>query len=183
MATPTTTSSFLPGTVYGGIDDDNFKNLFGLKVGELAHQTFAKRHHSADVSSEAQKAIDKEDYKNWREKAKPVLIEVSPACDVAQGTRCSALLIAGLILPSEMRVNVKKGDAYQVLPTFSLRWEMDGFTKQDVFIVFGSRYKITLPVTKVTEWLKPWFRLRELPTASLRNWHAGHASRVGYVSL
>lgn len=183
MATPMTTSTFLPGTVYGGIDDENFKRLFGVKVGDLAHQTFAKRHHAKDVLPESQKIIDTEDCKKWRKNAKPILIEVSPACDVAQGMRRSALLIAGLILPSEMRVNVKRADAFQELPTFSLRWEMNGFQKQDVFIVFGSRYKVTLPATDVPEWLIPWFRLRELPTASLRNWHAGHASRVGYTSL
>ncbi len=183
MAIPETTSSFMPGTVYGGIEDKDFHRLFGVKVGELAYQTFAKRQHAEDVTPENQMAIDKEDCKKWRKNAKPVLIEVSPSCDVAQGVRCSAFLIAGLILPSEMRVHAKKGDAFQTLPNFALRWELNGFQKQNVFMVFGSRYKVTLPATAPPDWLKPWFRLRELPTASLRNWHASHASRVGYVSL
>lgn len=183
MGVPAASLSFMPGTIYGGIGDDNFQKLFGVKVGELAFQTFAKRKHAVDVTPENQKTIDKADCIKWKANAKPILIEVSPSCDVAQGVRRSALLIAGLILPSEMRAHAKKGDAFQIFPNFALRWDLNGFQKQNVFLVFGSRYKVTLPATEVPAWLTPWFRLRELPTASLRNWHASHASRVGYVSL
>jgi len=183
MAVPQTASTFMPGTVYEGIDNENFKKLFGVKIGELEFLTFTKRSHAKNVTEEEQKAIDKTDCKKWRESVKPVLVEVSPSCDVAQGVRRNALLIAGVIVPSDMRINAKKGDAFQILPDFALREEVVGFPKQNVFLVFCSRYKVTLPESAVPDWLTPWFRLRELPTASLRNWHASHASRVGYVSL
>lgn len=183
MATPAAISSFMPGTVYGGVGDDKFQDYFGAKLGEIKFQAFTKRRHAPGVDIEQKKSIDKEDRKKWEENATPVLIEISPACDVAQGVRRNALLLAGLILPSDLRGNTKSDGAFQVLPTFALRWPMDGFGEQNVFMVFCCRYKATMSAATVPEWLKPWFRLRELPTASLRNWHAGHASRVGYVSL
>lgn len=183
MTVPTVASSFMPGTVYGGIDEENFNKLFGAKIGELAYQTFAKRTHANEATEEDRKAIDKSDCKKWRESVKPILVEVSPSCDVAQGVRRNALLIAGVIVPSELRTNAKKGEAFQVLPDLTLRENMGAFSKQNVFMIFCSRYKATLPEANVPDWLKPWFRLRELPTASLRNWHASHASRVGYISL
>ncbi len=183
MAVPGVASSLIPGTVYGDIDEGNFKKLFGVKVGELAYLTFAKRTHDKETTIEAQKTLDKDDSKKWRESVRPVLVEVSPSCDVAQGVRRNALLIAGVIVPSELRTNAKKGEAFQMLPDFALRDHMGEFSKKNVFLIFCSRYKATLPEGTAPDWLKPWFRLRELPTASLRNWHASHASRVGYVSL
>jgi hypothetical protein len=183
MAVPSAASSFMPGTVYGGIDDENFRKLFGVKLGELEFQTFAKRTHDKEIAEEERKAIDKEDCKKWRGRVRPILIEVSPSCDVAQGVRRNALLLAGVIVPSELRTNAKRGEAFQLLPDFALREQMGDFNKQNVFLILCSRYKATLPEATVPDWLKPWFRLRELPTASLRSWHASHASRVGYVSL
>lgn len=43
--------------------------------------------------------------------------------------------------------------------------------------------KITVGHKREPRWIIPWFRLRELPTASLRNWHAMQSARIGYVSL
>ena len=160
---------FLPGMVYQVCRHERFKELFGVELHQFLSELYKK-----------DKAVT---WQKWLQSAEPVLIELSPACDIDQGDRLNAILMAGFILPAAARSNAKSSGAFEVLPTFALRWPTDGYEAQDSFLVFCSRYKVTLPSTKVPVELKPWFRLRELPTASLRNWHAGHASRVGYVSL
>lgn len=167
-ADATASAPFVPGTVYQ-IADSSFNTLFGIKVGGLVHDCYLDKGTTT--------------CKEWRKLVRPVLVEISPECDVAQNTRRNALLLAGLIVPSNVCSNVKSGDAFQVLPTFSFRHKTDDFKDDTVCLIFCSRYKTTMLPDKEPDFLKPWFRLRELPTASLRNWHSGHASRVGYVSL
>lgn len=162
------TVPFLPGTIYR-LGDAEFEKIFGLKVGALACDCYQD---GAEISR-----------KEWRTLVKPVLLEISPECDVAQNNRKSALLLAGLIAPEKARPNAKDRDSFQALPTFSFRYGTEDFKEDKVFLVFCSRYKTTLTTKDVPAGLTPWFRLRELPTASLRNWHSAHASRVGYVSL
>lgn len=165
--------AFVPGTIYRFSDVEKFKELFGVSAGELINAGYKK----------VEDAPASWDRATWKAKAKPILLEVSPSCDVHQGHRRKALLIAGLILPAAARANAKRDGAFDIFPSFSLRWATDDLDKQEVFLLFCSRYKTTLTCNKEPRWLKPWFRLRELPTAALRNWHSNHASRVGYVSL
>jgi len=161
---------FLPGMIYQVSKHEKFKELFGIDCFEFLTELSCKDKGTA--------------WQEWLKMAEPVLVEISPACDIDQGNRLNATLMAGLILPVAARSNAKKnGIAFQVLPNFKLRWPMDEYAAQDSFLMFCSRFKVTLPSTTVPTELRPWFRLRELPTASLRNWHAGHASRVGYVCL
>jgi len=183
MAASTTTNTFIPGTVYSGLDESLCDSLFGVKPGEIINLCFSPRRHQEGITDDARKALDRSDREEWKRAARPVLVEVSPACDVAQRVRRNALLIAGLILPSALRINAKTGDAFHTIPQFYLRWPIAEFEVQNVVMIFCSRYKTTIPINKVYGSLRPWFRFRELPTASLRNWHAGHASRIGYVSL
>jgi hypothetical protein len=161
---------FTPGTVYRFTKAAKLRELFGVEERDLLSLCYSGSQASFD---------------EWRNglKAKPVLLEISPACDVQQRTRRNALLIGGLIIPVSGLKKIKRADAIEILPTFSLRWPAAGFDKQDAALVFFSRFKVTLQPKREPTWLKAWFRLRELPAASLRNWHAGHAARVGYVSL
>lgn len=182
-ASSATPAPFLPGTVYDGVEDPHFEQVFGVRVGALAFECWSKRRHASDVAAVAQKEIDKADLAYWRTHARPVLVELSAACDVAQSTRRSAVLIAGLVLPVTAQHNSKRGEAFQRFPNFYLRWPATGFPAQDVVLMFCSRYKVTYPNAAVPVWLKPWFRLRENPTASLRNWYASQSARIGYVSL
>lgn len=168
-ATQNNPTPFLPGEVYRVTKHEKFKELFGAECFEFITELYKK-----DKSVTLQE---------WLKIAEPVLVEISSACEIDQGDRLNALLMAGLILPVNARSNAKASGAFEVLPNFTLRWPMDEFEAQDSFLIFCSRYKVTTLSTVVPVELKPWFRLRELPTASLRNWHAGHASRVGYVSL
>jgi hypothetical protein len=161
---------FTPGTVYRLKKADKFRDLFGVGGDELSDLCYSG---PPTKFAEWKAAI----------KPKPILLEISPGCDVQQGTRRNALLVAGLILPAEALKKTKRADSIEILPMFSLRWSGDDFEKQDAFLVFFSRFKITMKPDREPPWLKPWFRLRELPTAALRNWHSGHAARVGYASL
>lgn len=169
---PTVPVPLMPGMVYMACDDIEFQKLFGVGRDVLVTSLFKDAKKGTGVT------IDE-----WKKDARIVLVELSPGCDVDNGNRYTAILMAGLILPSRAEPNAKKDDSFKLLPTFMLRKEMEDFAKQAAFLIFCSRYKATLPATGVPGWLKPWFRLRELPTASLRNWHAGNASRVGYVSM
>ena len=161
---------FIPGTVYRFKTRSKFKELFGVTREQLIDECYKGKPNNLE---------------EWKRVNAPeeVLIELSPSCDVHQGTRCNALLLGGLIFPAEAKKLIRRGDGVETLPTFSLRWPIEEFTHQHAFLAFFSRLKITLRPTREPRWSIPWFRLRELPAASVRNWHSGHASRVGYVSL
>jgi len=164
--------AFIPGMVYRVTEPAKFKELFGELPRDLQRACYAKLDEGEIWSRD-----------EWEQQTVPVFVEISPMCDFHQGTRRQALLIAGVIGPAAGRIHARTGEGHQSLPTIFLRWPFDGFAEQDVFSVFCSRYKVTLQHRQEPGWFAPWFRLRELPTASLRNWHASHSSRVGYVSL
>jgi hypothetical protein len=64
-----------------------------------------------------------------------------------------------------------------------MRWPAQAFPEQDVVLSFCHRYRITMPAGAHPGWIRPLFRLRDLPTASIRNLNAAYSARVGYVSL
>jgi hypothetical protein len=163
---------YVPGTVYWVTDAAKFKLAFGCEISSL-------------IDLCCQKSASNEKKVAWSKLAQPILIELSPECDMAQGYRVSSLLVAGLIVPSTCRKSAKAtGDAFGALPDFKLRWPgPPTFGEQDVTLVYCHRYKVTLPAGAVPDWLEPWFRLRDLPLAAIRNSNAAHAARVGYVSV
>ena len=113
-----------------------------------------------------------------------VLVEISPACDVAQNNRVNTLLIGGLIVPAALAANRKQnGESFASLPLINLRWPAPDFPAQDAALIFCYRYKVAGPVDAILDWIIPWFRLREMPTASLRAAHSGHSARIGYVLM
>jgi hypothetical protein len=163
-------SPFLPGTVYRVIDNTKFPASFGGEVSSMLGQC-------CDRGPESNKR------KEWLQEARAVLIEISPACDVAQKSRVNALLIGGVIIPSRLANAKKTGDAFASLPTLFLRWAAVDFPEQDASLVFCLRYKLAVPVAAKLDWIEPWFRLREMPTASVRALHSGHSARIGYVTM
>lgn len=164
--------AFVPGTVYRITGEEKFKEVFGEFPGDLQRACYQKLGDGEIWSLD-----------DWKQQTVPVFVEISPACDFHQGTRRQSLLLAGVIGPIVGGNHARSGEGHQSLPTMFLRWPSTDFLEQDVFLVFCSRYKVTLPHKKEPEWFEPWFRLRELPTASLRNWHSSHSARIGYVSL
>ncbi len=164
--------AFIPGVVYKLAQPEKFEEVFGEHPKGLVKACYSKLEKDSVWTAE-----------EWKQNVHPVLLEVSPACDFHQGTRRQCMLIGGVLGPAAGKVHARVTDAYYGLPEFFLRWPAGGFPSQNIFMVFCSRYKMTMPPGKEPEWLIPWFRLRELPTASLRNWHASHSARVGFVSF
>jgi hypothetical protein len=162
---PKKSAPFGPGTVYRVTDGKRVVSAFGRETAALVELCWDRRR---TIQNEQQWA-------EWNASVKPVAIELSPECDVAQNHRVTSLLIGGLIVPAAK---------WTVVPApIHLRWAADDFPEQDVLLVFCHRFKAALPAKSLPRWLKPWFRLRELPTAAIRNQYSGHAARVGYVSV
>jgi hypothetical protein len=161
---------YVPGTVYSIKDPAKFPTAFGKEVDELLAMW---------ISQASPKWAD------WKRDAKPVLIELSPICDLAQGHRVNSLLVGGVVVPASYLGTVKKsGDAFgEITAKFHLRWPLGGFAAGDVVLGYCHRFKTTLPAGQLADWLEPWFRLRDLPLAAIRNANAAHGARVGYVSL
>ncbi len=170
-AASSASAPLIPGTVYRLKDAVQFGDVFGRDL--LALQALCSKIKPTQ-----------EKWPDWVKEARPVLVEISPACDVAQNIRVSSVLIAGLIVPSSMAKDRKSsGDSFGLLPLLHLRWAAPNFPEQDAALIFCHRYKIAGPVEWLQQWIEPWFRLREMPTAALRAAHAGHSARIGYVLL
>jgi len=163
-----TATPFGPGTVYRVRDLQAFQASFGKELSSLVDLSF---------EGKPEKAAE------WRAGVFPVVIEISPECDVAQDKRVSALLLAGLLVPAALERFIKKAEMLCRFPRLHLRQVIEGFSPQAVTLVVCHRYRAVLSLAATHDWLEVWFRLRELPAASLRNAHASQASRVGFVSL
>jgi hypothetical protein len=173
-AVPKKSSKFGPGTVYRVTNAGTFKREFGKEPDTLIEVCWDAKRNDQNIPK----------WDAWRTAVSVVAIEISPVCDVAQAHRVTSFLVAGLLLPASLFKQAKRdGGSWTVFPRFHLRWSMDGLAAGEVVLIFCHRYKAALPSSSSPRWLKPWFRLRELPTAAIRNAHSGHASRVGYVSL
>jgi hypothetical protein len=161
---------YQPGTVYGISDPSKFSLIFQKDMDDLFSLWIKKTSNKFDL---------------WKRDAKAVLIEISPVCDVAQGNRINAILVAGVIAPSSYQSAAKvRGDAFgEIAASFKLRWKFDTFEPCEVILLYCHRFKAALPATTLADGLHPWFRLRELPAAAVRNAAAAHGSRVGYASV
>jgi hypothetical protein len=161
---------YVPGTVYRISDGGKFTRAFGKEVADLLAMWVSR---------------NKSQWANWERDAKPVLIELSPICDLAQGHRVNSILVGGVVANASYNNEVKKmGDAFgYIAEKFYLRWSFDGFAAGEVVLGYCHRFKATLPAGEAADWLEPWFRLRDLPLAAIRNANAAHGARVGYVSL
>jgi CheY-like chemotaxis protein len=174
--------AFLPGTVYECVDPTEFGKALGMdKVRAFYYECCTPS--LVGVSAEDLKNKQKEVIEKWNAAVRPIFLEISAECDVAQAKRPMATLLAGLVIPISQASHAKRGGAFEMLPLLKLRWPGNADSKNAVSLMFCSRYKLTTPSKVVPPWLKPWFRLRAMPTASLRNWHSDNSARVGYVSL
>lgn len=168
---PSGAAAYSPGTVYRVSDDAAFSVAFGVNLQGLADHCFARGAASPQIAG-------------WRTGVRPVLLEISPVCDVAQSKRINANLVAGVLVPLAMRDLMKKNvPSLSDLPPFKLRWGVPGFAEQDVCLMVSHFFKMSIPAATTAPWLTPWFRLREIPTTSIRNASAAQAARVGYVSV
>jgi len=79
---------YLPGTIYAANDIRSFLSVFGSDREHL-EKTFCNITRSATNSVQ----LDE-----WYAAVRPVLLEISPVCDVAQNKRRNAQLVGGLVV-------------------------------------------------------------------------------------
>lgn len=165
-----TKALYTPGTVYSVTNENSFKKAFGEELTSL-------------VKICGDSNLSETKWANWVAEVKPIVIEISPVCDVAQAKRVNALLVAGLVIPMTVFNDKKKADSITFTPPFRIHWQANGWTPQDAALLLCHTYRLTVPHKSRRSWLKPWFRLRELPVTAVRNANAAHAARVGYISV
>ena len=163
---------FLPGTIYQITDTLCFEEAFGCDVSRLVKACFNGKEDDAKWNS-------------WKDKVEPVLIELSPTCDVANNKRTMSTLVAGLLVPADLGKRAQSKDAYKLSKQFVRRPSSQSgqVLPRPVVLVLCAGYKLTLPVHSKPSWLKPNFRTRELQTTDFRDWIASNSSRVGVVAL
>jgi len=171
-AVSSATAPFFPGTVYRVKDATKFAAAFGHDLASLL------------TSCTKLRPTQQQKFSDWNRDARAVLVEISPACDVAQNKRINSLLIAGVVVPAAFEEHRQAaGEAFTRLPSLHLRWAAPDFSEQDAALIFCHRYRITMPFSPLPDWIEPWFRLREMPTVALGAAHASHAARIGYVLM
>ncbi|TRC75787.1 hypothetical protein FJV80_27370 [Mesorhizobium sp. WSM4310] len=165
------TTPFGPGTVYRVTNDAAFLTAFGKDKQTFIDHCFGKGAASPRLTA-------------WRTDVRPILVEISPVCDVAQNKRIAASLISGLIVPEAQWDCIKTNvPSITELPPFKIRWPTADFGEQDAKLIVAHFFRLSIPTATPSQWLAPWFRLRELPTTSIRNSNSAQFARVGYVSV
>lgn len=159
---------FMPGTVYDVCDVASFHAATGFSVEMLQRDCF---NGDPDKSPA---------FGNFVARTKPVMVEITPACDFHQGHRRCAILLAGLVFEDNLLRKVNSKDSCKMTPVFEDRYLTP---PADVGFVFCGRYRFTAPIGAHPAWLIPRLRLRDALMADIRNWHASQASRVGYLSF
>lgn len=163
-ATPTF-SPFAPGTVYTITNTQSFETASGFSLKRLQEDCFIGK-------SEA--------FIDFCSKTKPILLEITPACDFHQGHRRSAMLIAGIACPIDLIKKANSKDACKLTPIFEDRFISPG---TDWALILCSRYRFTTNQGSHPDWLHSWLRLRDIIMTDIRNWNSNQAARVGYLSF
>lgn len=157
---------FVPGTLFDVTDIDAFSSATGYSVERLQQDCF-----SGDFAKSPK-------FEEFKTRTKPVLLEITPACDFHQGHRRSALLLAGLAFPEDLEKKANDKDACKTTPMIEDRFSTP---IEDVGFVFCGRYRFTIGLDQEPPWVRPRLRLRDVLVTEFRNWHSGQAARVGYL--
>ncbi len=115
----------------------------------------------------------------WLGQCVPILLDISPLCDFAQGNSRLARLMMGLMVPSGGEIKYHAKGAFQKLPTVKV--PDHGATGWD--LVFCSRFVFSFVPTAAAEEVRPICRLRDSIVAELRGWAAAQDARGGHVSV
>lgn len=107
-----------------------------------------------------------------------VLVELTPACDFAQGKRETLRFIGGILVPLEHKKLIPKGDYLRQLPLVTLAEPAGNW-----ILVLNSRFLfgISRPDEKVES--KPAFRLRSRVLIDIQAWVASQVARPGFDFL
>lgn len=167
--------AFRPGTIYWMADADGFKGATSFSVEGMAME-FCQKEILKDENATK--------LREWVSASRPVLLEISPACDFAQQKRPIARLVGGFLVPKGRETQIKKRpeEGYSTLR------DLGGFVKipalhkeMNWLLVFSSAVVLSWPEKIAAPFLKPIARLKEPVLSDLRNWLSGQGARLGYL--
>jgi hypothetical protein len=126
--------------------------------------------------AESQKKLDAK-FAEIRNLCTPILLEVTPACDFAQGKRRTARFLAGMLIPSALTKQVKPSPAVSLEAVTNL--EVAGTWH----VVVDPRYLFGIPDPDQELGSKPLCRVRHHVLVDIQSKLASHSARPGYISL
>ncbi len=167
---------FRPGTIYHVADAGAFEAATGVNINNIAQEVCQKN------LMERQNAAKLAD---WITVCRPVLLEVSPACDFAQRKRPVCRLVAGFAVPkgSANLLKQRKEEGFSALRILdSVKIPLLD-TMAEWMPVFSSAIVLSWPEAKPASFLNPVARLKESVLADFRNWLSHQGARPGYLSV
>lgn len=117
---------------------------------------------------------------NYAESSKYCLIEMTPACDSANGKVARARFVAGMLIPLDFEKYFSLSKNPYLRSVGPLK--INGLPSETWMLILNSKlvYSRDWPRNKN---VAPLLRLREQVITDLQHWLAGHASRPGYYYL
>jgi hypothetical protein len=166
---------FRPGTLFKVQNLAKFKDTMGVSEVNLANEICQKT-----------TAGDKAKCTAFLAECHIILLEVSPACDFAQGKRPLARLVAGLLVPPSRKKEIKssRSDGYAALRHIQAEVKIAEIAADRSWIpVFTSAFVVSWPERKVVSFLQVVGRFKEPLLTDVRNWLAHQGGRIGYLYL
>jgi hypothetical protein len=190
---------FRPGVIFGIDDHSAFETRFKILIEEVFSEVldarsselnkFQKKLAREDLTEKRRKELEprleeeetkvREARAAWFAKCVPILLDISPLCDFAQGNERLARLMAGLMVPDGAGIKCHFTGAFHKLTTVKIPDNGDGGWN----LVFCSRFVFTVPPKATAEEVRPICRLRDSIVADLRGWAAAQDARAGHVSV
>lgn len=178
-----------PGNVYFRNTWPGGKQFFpldinGIDVSRFSWDTFDPRNDKQIMEWDREGSSENKVYRDARvrelnQKMKDsdfVLIEITPACDYAQGKRKMLKMVVGRIVNLEINNCIGKCDYLMHLGPLT----MTG--KEDIwYLVLDAHYILGIAESKITG--RPVFRLRKHVLDAVQHWLSGHGSRPGFITL
>ena len=111
----------------------------------------------------------------------PVLVEITPTCDYAQGRRY-ARLVAGVIVPCKYHKKIKDALFIKKIGPVNLRETAQLPLSGNYYLAFNSHYLVGMSYDDL-ERCGIVFRLRRQTLVDIQHWFASHAARPGVLSI
>jgi hypothetical protein len=157
----------LPGNAYAfaktGTSSDEFGELLGITPTDLI----------ADA------------VRNCSGQSRALMIEVSPACDIAQGKVGLPRFIGACLISAENSGKVPRHTTFLYEQCGVFRFDAGDIyqvPEGEYILVLNARYQTGVPIAKVTEW-KPVFRIRQNTLVDVQAWLSRHGNRPGTITV
>lgn len=114
-----------------------------------------------------------------------LMIEISPACDFAQGKVGLPRFIGACLVSAENASKVPGHTTFLYEQCGVFRFDDGDFSQVpegEYILILNARYQTGVPKEKVTEW-KPIFRLRQNTLIDVQAWLSRHGNRPGIITV